>query len=391
MDFDFCWLFIISVVFGLGWSAARYDLKHFLSKSARRSRSYLQGLNFLLNEETDQAINILIEVARLDPETTELYFALGNLFRRRGEMERAIRVHQNLLARENLRANEQNHALYELGQDFLKAGLLDRAEEIFRQLHGSDYALRALQALLTIFKIEKEWHKAIIAAKKIEEIGALSLGKEISQFHCELAQEALRHKRIDDAREALQQALQSNPKNVRATLLSGDIELACNEPMQAISHWRQVEQKNPACLPLVAHKLMQAYITTGQSQQGASLLAYYVKTYYSNDLLDVAYKHIAELHGVDAAHALARMQMLKLPNLISMKRLLETHIIVAEEPRRGELVLMRTLICQHAKNLPRYICRNCGFRARLFYWQCPGCSGWETYVPQQPEPVTVIR
>ncbi|KAG0165644.1 hypothetical protein DFQ28_006217 [Apophysomyces sp. BC1034] len=387
MDLDFWWLLIVPVAFGLGWVAARYDLKHLLSESASLPRSYFRGLNFLLNEQPDQAIDAFIEVVKLDPETTELHFALGNLFRRRGETERAIRVHQNLLSRENLPANERDHALYELGQDFLKAGLLDRAEETFQRLHSGNYALGALRALLTLFEIEKDWHQAIDTAQRIEAMDAPPLGKEISQFHCELAQEALQHKRADDARGALALALKCNPQNVRATILSGDLDMARGESAQAIEHWQRVEQQNPAYLPLVADKLMQGYAAIGRPAEGAALLTRYVDQYPSNDLLDAAYKHVAELRGADAAHALARTQMRKSPNLAGMTRLLEAQIAAAEEPRKSELELMRALIRQRTKNLPRYTCQNCGFRARLFYWQCPGCSGWETYAPRRVEPI----
>lgn len=150
MDLDFWWLLVIPVAFALGWMASRYDLKALLSESANLPRSYFRGLNFLLNEQPDKAIDAFIEVAKLDPETVELHFALGNLFRRRGETDRAIRVHQNLLSRSDLPVNERDHALYELGQDFLKAGMLDRAEETFSMLKSGDYAQGAQRALLTI-------------------------------------------------------------------------------------------------------------------------------------------------------------------------------------------------------------------------------------------------
>ncbi|UDG82073.1 lipopolysaccharide assembly protein LapB [Candidatus Vallotia cooleyia] len=388
MAFDLWWLLITLIVFGLGWCMGHHDPKNPLPESKNLPRSYFQGLNFLLNEQPDQAIDAFIEVAKLDPETTELHFALGTLFRRRGETDRAIRVHQNLLSREDLPSNELDHALYELGQDFLKAGLLDRAEETFQRLHSGDYTLGALQALLAIFEIERDWYKAIEVAQRIEVMGVLSLVKQISQFHCELAQEALQHNQIDDARKSLQQALKYNPQNVRATLLSGDIEMACNKPTQALKRWQQVEKQNPAYLPLVAHKLMQAYAQTGQALQGAALLMRYIQAYPSNDLLDDAYKHIAELRGVDAAHALARTQMDRSPNLAGMTRLLDAQIAVAEEPHKGELELTSAWIQQRTKNLLRYACQNCGFRARLFYWQCPGCSGWETYAPWRVEPIT---
>ena len=388
MDLDLWWLLVIPVAFAFGWVAARYDLKALLSESANLPRSYFRGLNFLLNEQPDQAIDAFIEVVKLDPETIELHFALGNLFRRRGETDRAIRVHQNLLSRADLPANERDHALYELGQDFLKAGLLDRAEETFKALQSGDYALGAQRSLLTIYQIEKDWNKSIDTARRLETMGAASLDKEIGHFHCELAQEALQQKKPDEARRQLDLALKAYPQNVRATILFGDVDAAAGEYDKAIAQWLHVEQQNAAYLPLVAEKLMKAYEALGRQEDGADLLTSWVDRYPSNDLLDVAYQHVSALRGPEAAHALARTQMQKSPNLAGMSRLLEAQQAVAEEPRRSELELMRTLIRQRTKNLPRYTCQNCGFRARLFYWQCPGCSGWETYAPRRVEPIT---
>ncbi|WP_233882377.1 lipopolysaccharide assembly protein LapB [Paraburkholderia flagellata] len=387
MDLDFWWLLVIPVAFALGWMASRYDLKALLSESANLPRSYFRGLNFLLNEQPDKAIDAFIEVAKLDPETVELHFALGNLFRRRGETDRAIRVHQNLLSRSDLPVNERDHALYELGQDFLKAGMLDRAEETFGKLKSGDFALGAQRALLAIYEIEKDWNRCIDTARHLETMGAASLDLEIAQFHCELAQEALQQKKPDEARRQLALALKANSQNVRATILAGDVDAASGDCGTALGHWREVEAQNSSYLPLVAEKVMKAYETLGRAEEGAQLLTTWVDAYPSNDLLDVAYKYVAALRGADAAHALARTQMQKSPNLAGMARLLEAQQATAEEPRRSELELMRKLLQQRTKNLPRYTCQNCGFRARLFYWQCPGCSGWETYAPRRVEPV----
>ena len=387
MDLDFWWLLVIPVAFALGWMASRYDLKALLSESATLPRSYFRGLNFLLNEQPDKAIDAFIEVAKLDPETVELHFALGNLFRRRGETDRAIRVHQNLLSRSDLPVNERDHALYELGQDFLKAGLLDRAEETFGKLKTGDFALGAQRALLAIYEIEKDWNRCIDTARQLEVMGAASLDLEIAQFHCELAQEALQQKKPDEARRQLSLALKANSQNVRATILAGDVDAASGDSETALGHWREVEAQNPAYLPLVAEKVMKAYEALGRAEEGAELLTTWVDAYPSNDLLDVAYKYVAALRGADAAHALARAQMQKSPNLAGMSRLLEAQQAAADEPRRTELELMHKLLQQRTKNLPRYTCQNCGFRARLFYWQCPGCSGWETYAPRRVEPV----
>jgi len=387
MDLDFWWLLVIPVAFALGWMAARYDLKALLSESANLPRSYFRGLNFLLNEQPDKAIDAFIEVAKLDPETVELHFALGNLFRRRGETDRAIRVHQNLLSRTDLPANERNHALYELGQDYLKAGMLDRAEETFTALQTGDYAQGAQRALLTIYGIEKDWDRSIETARHLETMGAGSFDLEIAQFHCELAQEALQQNKPDEARRQLGLALKANAQNVRATILAGDVDAASGDFEAALAQWRRVETQNAAYLPLIAEKVMKAYTELGRADEGAELLTQWVDRYSSNDLLDAAFKHVAALRGADAAHALARTQMEKSPNLAGMTRLLEAQQATAEEPRRSELELMRALIQQRTKNLPRYTCQNCGFRARLFYWQCPGCSGWETYAPRRVEQV----
>ncbi|CAJ3702033.1 lipopolysaccharide assembly protein LapB [Burkholderia pseudomallei] len=386
MDLDFWWLLAIPVAFALGWMASRYDLNKLLSESANLPRSYFRGLNFLLNEQPDKAIDAFIEVAKLDPETVELHFALGNLFRRRGETDRAIRVHQNLLSRNDLPVSERDHALFELGQDFLKAGLLDRAEETFHMLAEGDYALDAQRALLTIYEIEKDWIKSIDTAARIEAMGAPRLTTEISQFHCELAQDALQRKSAELAAEHLRDALAVNPQNARAAILSGDTAAAAGDHRAAIEHWRRIETQNPAYLPLVADKLMKSYAALDRAAEGAELLTGYAQRYPSNDLLDVVYQYVAQLRGNDVAHALARSQMEKAPNLSGMLHLLDAQIAAADEPRRSELEMMRALVKQRTKNLPRYTCQNCGFRARLFYWQCPGCSGWETYAPRRVEP-----
>lgn len=387
MDLDFWWLLVVPVAFALGWIASRYDLKKLLSENARLPSSYFRGLNFLLNEQPDKAIDAFIEVAKLDPETVELHFALGNLFRRRGETERAIRVHQNLLGRDDLPVKESDHALYELGQDFLKAGLLDRAEEALQRLAEGDHALGAQLALLTIYEIEKDWHKSLATAARIEDMSKTSLAVERAQFHCELAQEALQQKQAAEAETQLSDALATNPQNVRATILTGDAAAAAGKHEAAIAEWRRVEKQNPAYLPLVAEKLMQSYTALGQEEAGVALLIDYVERYPSNDLLDVAYKYVFKLRGPEAAHALARAQMEKSPNLSGMLHLLDAQIATADEPRRAELEMMRTLVKQRTKNLPRYTCQECGFRARLFYWQCPGCGGWEKYAPRRVEPV----
>src|SRR5438270_8576521 len=240
MEFETWWLLAIPVFFGLGWIAARVDIHQLLSESRSLPRGYFKGLNFLLNEQPDKAIDAFIEVVKLDPETVELHFALGNLFRRRGETERAIRVHQNLLARPDLPLEHQMHAQYELGQDYLKAGLLDRAEESFNKLVDTQYSVQARRAVLEIYQREKEWTRAIDAARALQESGAGGRQTEIAQFYCELAQDELVHTHPDAAMAELEKAWAADRKNVRATMLMGDAYLAKGDIENALLTWRRV-------------------------------------------------------------------------------------------------------------------------------------------------------
>lgn len=387
MEFEVWWLLAIPIIFGLGWVAARFDVKSLLSESNNLPSSYFRGLNFLLNEQPDKAIDAFVEVAKLDPETTELHFALGSLFRRRGETERAIRVHQNLLSRDDLPVAEQQHALYELGHDFLKAGLLDRAEEAFRKLTQGDYARQAQHSELTIYQIEKDWAKALASARQLaSEDSSVSYQREIAQFHCELAQEALQRKDGEAAMAELKSALRANPANVRATLLQADMLLLAGDAQGALDTLRDVEQQNPVYLGLAAESLMRAYERLGRPAEGVALLREYLQRYPSDDLVEVVIDKVMAIEGAPAAYALVREQMRRAPSLPGMIKMIEAQIPAAtSDDQRGDLELMRKLLQQRTRNVPRYVCEQCGFRARLFYWQCPGCSGWETYRPRRIE------
>ena len=193
MDFEYWWLLALPLFFALGWFAARIDIKQLVSESRALPTSYFKGLNFLLNEQPDKAIEAFIEVVKVDPQTVELHFALGSLFRRRGEVDRAIRMHQNLVERTDLQEEQKLTALFELAQDYLKAGLLDRAEELFLKLEGTTHAEAALNFLLEIYEQEKDWQKAIDIAQKLESVTGRSHQKEIANFFCELAGAEIMH------------------------------------------------------------------------------------------------------------------------------------------------------------------------------------------------------
>ncbi len=390
MEFETWWLLGIPAFFALGWIAARVDIRQLVSESRTLPLGYFKGLNFLLNEQPDRAIDAFIEIVTLDPETVELHFALGNLFRRRGETERAIRVHQNLLARPDLPPEQQVQARYELGQDYLKAGLLDRAEETFNLLVDSQYSAQARRALLEIYQREKDWSRAIDAARALQESGAGTRQREIAQFFCELAQDELVRTNPDGALVQLEQALASDRTNVRATMLIGDAWLAKGDMEAALAAWRRVEQQSVPHVALVAQRLMDGYKAVGRPQEGVNLLRSYLAEASSVDLLEVVLKAVTELDGIESGYALISEELRRTPTLLALDKFLAARQRYAQEEVREELSLVGNLVHNYAQKLARYQCTHCGFKARQFYWQCPGCSRWETYPPRRTEELTIM-
>ncbi len=391
MEFETWMLIGIPLFFAMGWITARVDIKQLVSESRTLPRGYFKGLNFLLNDQPDKAIDSFIEIMKLDPETAEMHFALGNLFRRRGEIERAIRVHQNLLARVDLAADERAQARYELGMDYLKAGLLDRAEETFNGLVETSYAVQARRALLEIFQREKEWVRAIDAARGLQESGAGARQKEIAQFYCELAQDALVQMNTAESLALLDQALQADRKNVRATMLSGDAQMAQGDVEAALVTWRRVEQQSVPHVALVAGRLMDGYRKVARPQEGINLLRSYLAEASSIDLMEEVFKAVIELDGVDAAKQLVVEELRRNPTLLGLDKLLEARLRDAPPEIWDELSMVKNLIHGYTQKLARYQCSHCGFKARQYYWQCPGCSNWETYPPRRTEELNVMN
>jgi len=385
MEIELWWLLALPVFFVLGWIAARIDIKHLLKESRALPRSYFKGLNFLLNEQPDQAIEAFIEAARVDPETIELHFALGNLFRRRGETDRAIRVHQNLIERDGLSETQRLHALSELGQDYLKAGLLDRAEEIFLKLRSTSRDEEALKNLLEIYQQEKDWEKAIAVANAMPNHADHLWQKEIAEFHCEMAAAELLNGKHDRARDLLEAALAANRKCVRATLLLAELSAKVGAGETAIEHWKRVEQQNPAYLSLVAEKIMAVHVQQGRVDQGRELLRHWLERHPSLDMLDAVFRVELETQGAEAAYGLVRDELRRTPTLLGLDKLLEAQILVVPPEKRADLELIKNLIHNHTRRVARYRCDACGFKARQFYWRCPGCGGWETYPPRRTE------
>ena len=387
------WLLLLPVMFGIGWLASRWDLRLENRmdelERMRQQRSTFKGLSLLLNEQPDQAIETLVKIAQLDPETIELHFSLGSLFRRRGETERAIKVHQHLANRDDLKPRDRDHAAYELGRDFLRAGLLDRAEASLNRVGEGKFAVPAKESLLEMYQVERDWKKAIIAAHELAILQGKSHQTEIAQFHCELGQEALRRKDLQEAEQSIQRALQAVPNHSRALILQGDYLMAMERPAQAIDAWSLVAASHPAYMHLLADRWMIAHTAINQIDAGLDRLCELLKTQASGELLDIVHKQIMTIRGPQVANIMLADVMQHSPSLSALSKLAETRLALEEGSANAERVLelqsILNLLRQRTTSLARYTCGNCGFRARRFYWQCPGCNNWEAYSPRRAE------
>lgn len=401
MDFEPWWLLIVPVLFGLGWVAARVDFKQMLSESKQLPDSYFKGLNFLLNEEPDQAIDAFVEVAKLDPETTELHFALGSLFRRRGEMERAIRVHQSLLARTDLPDAERENAQFEIAQDFLKAGMLDRAEQAFEAVATGRHAVPAVRALIHIYESGQDWPKAIETVRRLRTLVEEPV-PQLVHYQCEQADAALKRREPDltaaeialneaeKAAKALGDKEGSRASAARIFMLRAKLaQLQSDYALQQF-YLLEVLRVAPLYAGLIAADLMQCFKQQDQAALGLAELQKHYERYPSVDVFAQIFKALRTQQGADAAWAFARQALASSPSLLGLDRSLQFELQHEDNPAAehvlgGDLVLLRQLVNKHTQRLDRYACQNCGFEAKHYYWQCPGCTHWESYAPKRLE------
>lgn len=385
MEFEPWMLLVFPLFFGMGWWAARLDIKNLLSESTALPESYFQGLNFLLNEQQDKAIEAFIEVVKIDPHTVELHFALGSLFRRRGEVDRALRMHHNLVDRADLDDDKRQQAIFELAQDYLKAGILDRAERLFGELKNTAYARPALEFLLELFQKEHDWLKAIAVAQQLSAVSGQSYCKQAAFFYCELATEEIKAGNLTGAREHLQQALKDCPSSVRATIMLGNMEAAEGRFEEAIALWQGVEAQDAQYLPLVAENLLEAYSKLDREAEGISVLRDYLVKYHSIDLLNVVFDGMLKYESPASAYQLVRDEVERNPTLLGLDKLLEARLLEVPMDRRADVEMVKELVHKRTRNLAMYHCSHCGFKARKFYWHCPACQAWDSYAPRRDE------
>jgi len=387
------WLFLlIFTAIACGWLLGRFagGQPALPGGAASGYRQYFRGLNYLLNDRADEAIDTFVDTLEVTKETLETHVALGNLMRRKGEVERAIRIHQNLLARPNLPPLQLQQANLELARDYISAGLYDRAERLLRDLVQSSEELRAicLRHLVEIYQAERDWAKAIETATRLLPRRNLFLSAPepdpelegaIAHFHCELAQRALEKNEFDGARAHLKQALIRDGKCVRASLLRGLLEYRAGQFQTAIDALQLVPQQNAALIPETLDTLRACYDALGKREQLVDYLRQCLAQHASTRLVLAISEELALRGSQPVANEFITEQMRARPTLRGLLALLSTHSEAAITDRNQEM--LQVLLQKLVLSKPAYQCHRCGFSGRQIHWLCPSCKQWNTVQP----------
>jgi lipopolysaccharide biosynthesis regulator YciM len=364
-----------------GWALGRFDERNEEDIAPPLNIDYLKGLNFLLNEQTDQALEHFLAMVRVDDKTIETHFALGSLFRRRGEVDRAIRIHQNIIARPDLAAEQRDQALFSLAKDYLHAGLLDRAEKLFVRLaQGSRYQVQALENLCGIYEQEKEWEKAIDAGQKLQALGGRSVALQVAHYYCELAESAAADNNYAAARQYVKKAQSGRPKTMRGALTRAHIARESNDRKTAIRLYQRIIDEHTYLIAEALPEIVATYESEGSTLGLDRALKSMVQKNPDMKSL-VAYTAIVnDLGGIEIIDQCVQDYILDEPTLsefVDLRQLSDSK----ESTRAVALEKVRGALSKLASATPRYQCQECGFSSQRLLWQCPSCRNWETQRP----------
>ena len=379
---DLLWL-LLPLAAASGWYAAHRDQRRLSSsKDGGLSPDYFRGINYLLNEQPDKAIEVFTQMLEVNTETVETHLALGSLFRRRGEVERAIRIHQNLIARPTLDKAQRSLALCELAQDYHKAGLLDRAENLFLELAEIPaHAEQALHSLMYIYEQEKDWDKAIASGRRLAKTAGRSPEPVIAQYHCELGERALHAGNLALARACVMDALAVDARCVRASMLVGHVAAAQGKEREAIAAWQKIEQQDAVFLDEVIGEIVTAFRRLNDEQQLHAYLSDVARRRPGMRTLLTLAELIRTRDGQAGAQAFIAERLHQQPSVPGLKRLIDLQVSQDLPATRENLDLIKGILDQLAAQQEGYQCRQCGFRGQALHWQCPACHGWNTMLP----------
>ncbi len=373
MELDVTWLLLgLPLAFVLGWLASRLDLRQLRVDNRRSPKAYFKGLNHLLNEQQDEAIDAFIEAVQKDPDTSELHFALGNLFRRRGEYDRAVRVHEHLLARGDLPKPEHERAKHALALDYMKAGLLDRAEDALGKLEGGKFEQEARLARLSIYERTRDWPQAQRIAQLLQASGQGDFSAREAHYLCEQAL----GQSYDVQDELLQRAIKIAPPAGRARIAWAQLAQQAGDENLALNRLLAVIECAPSATPLIANDLAQLAIKSARTGEVMAALQPMYEQTHSLDLLQA----LAQMQASVSGEQVVREQQIKHlrhePSLVIAAQLMKTQNTQPEIQRALD---------KAAQPLLRYRCAACGFEAKNHFWHCPGCQSWDSYSTRRVE------
>ncbi|MCC6592849.1 MAG: lipopolysaccharide assembly protein LapB [Xanthomonadales bacterium] len=382
MGHEALWL-LLPIAAWSGWLAGRRGgERRSGERFSRLSQTYFSGLNYLLNEQPDKALEVFLKIAELDSETFETQLALGNLFRRRGETDRAIRLHQDLYSRPKLSAEQRMIALLELGEDYMRAGLLDRAEALYTDLLVIDrHASAALRHLISIYQQERDWNRAIEMAERLRTASGDTTGSLIAQFHCELAEQARARGDTDEARRLAQQALAADPRCVRAHLLLGRLACAAGSHEPAIRHFEKAAEIDPDFLSEILSDLLPSYEALVRPDRARAFLDLMMQRDRGVAALLARSAMVEGEQGRSEAVGFLAEHLHQRPSVRGVLKVVDLSFPDESGERAEAIVLIRELLHRLLERKPGYRCNRCGFSPRALHWQCPSCKSWGSIKP----------
>jgi lipopolysaccharide biosynthesis regulator YciM len=352
------------------------------ARVSRLSNTYFRGLNYLLNEQQDKAIEIFLQIAEVDKDTVETQFAIGHLFRRRGEVDRAIRLHQSLVGRSGLSEEQRTRAVLALGEDYMRAGLLDRAETLFTDLVGMGVlAPQALKQLISIYQAERDWPKAIEHAEKLESVTGEAMGKTVSHFRCELAEKARLEGDVEETRRQIALAQEADSHSVRAGVIEGRLELSLGNDAAAIRAFERVARNDLEFLPEILAPLLGAYERRGEAARARGFLQEMIENYPGVSPVLALVQLIQRDEGIDAAQAFLARQLLQRPSIRGESALIDLSLANPNDDPVERLRSLKQITDQLVVRTASYRCQRCGFGTRAHHWHCPSCKSWGSIKP----------
>jgi lipopolysaccharide biosynthesis regulator YciM len=372
-------LLLLPVAIYFGWWFARTLEKRSSNKTQQLfSNQYFQGLNYLLNEQPDKAIQVFLELAEVNKDTVETHMALGSLFRRRGEVDRAIRFHQNIIAKPGLEPEQRTQALLELGEDYMRAGLLDRAERLFSELiETGTHTPSALRSLLDIYQQEKDWKNALEQARQLEQVSGEHMGDVMAQFCCEMAEADLASGDHEEARRQLRRARRHDPGCIRARFTLARIAAQDEDYSRSMDLYEEIAELDPDYIPELLEDYLEATEHADQQERGRSKLREWADSYKGISLILKLTDYLAQDEGGAVAGQFLIETLASKPSVRGLDHLID---LKAEGHLDAELSddILKAVTARLMSKQPEYRCHNCGFGGQTHHWQCPSCRKWGT-------------